>query len=87
MEKITKEQYLNYLRNGAFDVIVFYEYYNEFNTKPEYSFSLEDFNNIFSHYVQTVGYNNVVNTIRSHYSRKFNVYEVTDKTGKIVGYY
>ena len=48
MEKITKEQYLNYLRNGAFDVIVFYEYYNEFNTKPEYSFSLEDFNNIFT---------------------------------------
>ena len=87
MEKITKEQYLNYLRNGSFDIIVFYEYYNEFNTKPGYSFSLEDFNNIFSHYIRTGGYNNVVNTIRSHYSRKFNVYEVTDKIGKIVGYY
>jgi hypothetical protein len=84
---MTKEQYLQYLKSGMFDIHVFYQYYNEFNTREEYKFRLDEFNNLFSMYLQMVGYNNIVNTITSYYSHKFNIYEVKDKTGKIIGYY
>jgi len=84
---MTKERYLQHLRSGMFDVHVFYQYYNEFNTKDKHKFGLEEFNNLFGMYLQMVGYNNVVNTVTSYYSHKFNVYEVKDKNGKIIGYY
>ena len=84
---MTKERYLQHLKSGMFDVHVFYQYYSEFNTRNEYKFGLEEFNHLFSMYLQMVGYHNVVNTVMSYYSRKFNVYEVKDKMGKIIGYY
>lgn len=81
---MNREQYIEMVKTGNFDVSVFYEYYNEFNANELFKFSLEEFNIWFSQYVGFIGIGSVMNSIRRYYDSKFNLISVLDKNGNII---
>jgi len=84
---MNKEQYLNYLKSGNFDIHIFYDYYKEHNKKEEYNFSIEDFNICFNQFASLRGVNNAIATVKQYYDIKFGIIEVKNKKGIIIGRY
>lgn len=82
-----RNQYLNYLKTGQFDIYIFYSYYTEHNKKEEYNFSLAEFHSIFNQYISTCGTNSAIATVKQYYDVKFEIVEALDKEGKIIDRY
>ena len=81
---MSREQYIEMIKTGNFDISLFYEYYNEFNINELFKFSLEEFHMWFNQYISFIGIGSVVNTIRKHYDSKFNLISVLDKNGNVI---
>jgi hypothetical protein len=82
-----REQYIEMIKTGNFDISIFYEYYTEFNTNELFKFNLGEFHMWFNQYVSFIGMGNVVNTIRKHYDSKFQLASLLNKDGNIIKIY
>jgi hypothetical protein len=81
---IERHQYVEMIKTGNFDVNVFYDYYSEFNENALFKFSINEFNMLFNNYINIIGINNALNTIRKYYDNKFNIVTLSDAEGKLI---
>jgi hypothetical protein len=81
---IERHQYVEMIKTGNFDVNVFYDYYSEFNENALFKFSINEFNMLFNNYINIIGINNALNTIRKYYDNKFNIITLSDAEGKLI---
>jgi len=81
---IERHQYVEMIKTGNFDVNVFYDYYSEFNKNELFKFSINEFNMLFNNYINIIGINNALNTIRKYYDSKFNIITLSDAEGKLI---
>jgi hypothetical protein len=81
---IERHQYVEMIKTGNFDVNVFYDYYSEFNENELFKFSINEFNMLFNNYINIIGINNALNTIRKYYDSKFNIITLSDAEGKLI---
>lgn len=81
---IERHQYIEMIKTGNFDMNIFYKYYSEFNKNELFKFSISEFNMLFNNYINIVGVNSVLNTIRNYYDDKFNIITLLDKEGKLI---
>jgi len=81
---IERHQYVEMITTGNFDVNIFYNYYSEFNENALFKFSINEFNMLFNNYINIIGINNALNTIRKYYDSKFNIITLSDAEGKLI---
>jgi hypothetical protein len=81
---IERHQYIEMIKTGNFDMNIFYEYYSEFNKNELFKFSINEFNMLFNNYINIIGVNGAISTIRNYYDNKFNVITLSDKEGKLI---
>lgn len=81
---IERHQYVEMIKTGNFDMNVFYDYYSEFNENALFKFSINEFNMLFNNYINIIGINNSLNTIRKYYDNKFNIITLSDAEGKLI---
>jgi hypothetical protein len=81
---IERHQYIEMIKTGNFDMNVFYEYYSEFNKNELFKFPINEFNMLFNNYINIIGVNGALNTIRNYYDNKFNIITLSDKEGKLI---
>ena len=81
---IERHQYVEMIKTGNFDMNVFYDYYSEFNENALFKFSINEFNMLFNNYINIIGINNSLNTIRKYYDNKFNIVTLSDAEGKLI---
>ena len=81
---IERHQYVEMIKTGNFDVNVFYDYYSEFNENALFKFSINEFNMLFNNYINIIGINNALSTIRKYYDNKFNIVTLSDIEGKLI---
>jgi hypothetical protein len=81
---IERHQYIEMIKTGNFDVNIFHEYYSEFNKNELFKFSFNEFHTLFNNYINIIGVNNALSTIRNHYDSKFNVITLSDTEGKLI---
>jgi hypothetical protein len=81
---IERHQYVEMIKTGNFGMNVFYDYYSEFNENALFKFSINEFNMLFNNYINIIGINNALNTIRKYYDNKFNIVTLSDAEGKLI---
>jgi hypothetical protein len=81
---IERHQYIEMIKTGNFDMNIFYDYYSEFNENALFKFSINEFNMLFNNYINIIGINNALNTIRKYYDNKFNIITLSDAEGKLI---
>ena len=81
---IERHQYIEMIKTGNFDMNIFYEYYSEFNKNELFKFSINEFNMLFNNYINIIGVNGAISTIRNYYDNKFNIITLSDKEGKLI---
>jgi len=81
---IERHQYIEMIKTGNFDMNIFYEYYSEFNKNELFKFPINEFNMLFNNYINIIGVNGAISTIRNYYDNKFNVITLSDKEGKLI---
>jgi len=82
---MNREQYIEMIKTGNFNINIFYEYYTLFNKNESYKFNLEEFNIWFQQYINFKEISNsMINTIREYYDVKFNITKVLDRQGNII---
>ena len=72
------------IKTGNFDMNIFYDYYSEFNDNALFKFSPNEFNMLFNKYINIIGIDNALNTIRNYYDNKFNIVTLLDTEGKLI---
>jgi hypothetical protein len=81
---IERHQYIEMIKTGNFDMNIFYEYYSEFNKNELFKFPINEFNMLFNNYINIIGVNGAISTIRNYYDNKFNIITLSDKEGKLI---
>jgi len=84
---MNREQYIEMVKTGNFDLNIFYEYYNEFNTNESFKFNINEFQALFNQYISLLGIAGAVNTIREYYDVKFSLVKLLNKDGSLISYY
>ena len=80
--QITRDQYIDMVNNGNYNMEIIYDYYSIFNTKDEFKFDFNTFVSLLNQYINFVGTNGIVNSIRNYYDKIFNITTITTKEGK-----
>jgi hypothetical protein len=81
---IERHQYIEMIKTGNFDMNIFYEYYSEFNKNELFKFPINEFNMLFNNYINIIGVNGAISTIRNYYDNKFNIITLSNKEGQLI---
>lgn len=82
-----REQYVEMLKNNQFnvDINLLYEIYKQkAEGKYEIVFDLDNFNQFIKEYVRIVGTSGIIQTLKDHYDRQFEIIYLKDKQNNIV---
>jgi hypothetical protein len=84
---MNREQYIEMLKNNQFnvDINLLYEIYKQkAEGKYEIVFDLDNFNQFIKEYAQIVGTSGIIQTLKEHYDRQFEIIYLKDKQNNIV---
>lgn len=86
---MNRDQYIEMIKSGQFniDVSVLYEIYNKYKIKSSPVFDMNTFYQLIREYVQIVGTNGIIETLKTYYDSKFNITYLYDKNQKIINIY
>jgi hypothetical protein len=86
---MNRDQYIEMIKSGQFniDVSVLYEIYNKYKIKSAPVFDMNTFYQLIREYVQIVGTNGIIETLKTYYDSKFNITYLYDKNQKIINIY
>jgi hypothetical protein len=82
-----REQYIEMLKNNQFnvDINLLYEIYKQkAEGKYEIVFDLNNFNQFIKEYAQIVGTSGIIQVLKDHYDRQFEIIYLKDKQNNIV---
>jgi predicted transcriptional regulator len=86
---MNREQYIEMLKSGQFniDINVLYEIYNQINRKSMFTFDVNTFYQLVREYVQVMGTNGVIETLKTYYDSKFKITYLYNKNQQIINIY
>lgn len=82
---IAREVYLEFAKRNEVPMVLLYDYYQKFNTRPNLSMSLEEFENYFIQYLLNFAVN--LESQRAYFDSLYSVTTVYDKKGNFITIY
>lgn len=79
---ITREIYLQYARKNQVPMVLLYQYYQKFNTRPNLSLSLDEFEEYFTVFITNFAV--TLEHVRAYYDSFYGITTVYDKEGNFV---